>query len=238
MIHSTTIQTHSIGRTTRPLLNWWIKLRLAQPKWVPKIVILRVRTTCPLWPSSSLNNHRLCHTPSSTPATSSTPRCRPPLEIALQATACPWTLVTLVAVRYLKPTFKTTLRVVGVRFTSTCRRVETDDDLEARFHGPPTTSRSQMYVNTGMFSFFIYSFYWWFLRLIRYEDRCHVMQGGIATGNWAQTTRRFGSIFKFFPLLFFYSLISSFFFGLFVYYSHLDASTTTSTRLGHAQTTV
>jgi WD repeat-containing protein 26 len=49
-------------------------------------------------------------------------------------------------VRHLKTTFKTTLRVVGALFTSTCRRMETDDDdLESRVHGPPTTSQSQMY---------------------------------------------------------------------------------------------
>ena len=52
----------------------------------------------------------------------------------------------MVPVRHLKTTFKTTLRVVGALFTSICRRMETDDDdLEARVHGPPTTSRSQMY---------------------------------------------------------------------------------------------
>ena len=53
-----------------------------------------------------------------------------------------------VAVRNLKSAFKST--VVGVLSTSTCRSTETDDDdLEARVHGPPTTSRSQLYDPTS-----------------------------------------------------------------------------------------
>lgn len=48
----------------------------------------------------------------------------------------------LVAGRHLKTTFKTALRVVGVLSALVCRSTETDDDdLEARVHGPPTTSR-------------------------------------------------------------------------------------------------
>ena len=53
----------------------------------------------------------------------------------------------MVAGRHLKTTLKTTLRVIGVLFTSTCRSTETDDDdLEAQVHGPLTT---QIYDPTG-----------------------------------------------------------------------------------------
>lgn len=49
----------------------------------------------------------------------------------------------MVAGRHLKTTFKTALRAVGVLSTLTCWSTETDDDdLEARVHGPPTTSQS------------------------------------------------------------------------------------------------
>ena len=56
----------------------------------------------------------------------------------------------MIARRHLRTTFKSTLRVVGVLSTSTCRGTETDDDdLEAQVHHEPTTSRSQMYDPTG-----------------------------------------------------------------------------------------